>query len=338
MSGAFTRRPWAEFASIHGTARQPVALDALVMLRDYRREERLNAGGEDPLEIIVAYAQDTLLYDAQNRIYAADASRYAAAKDEDKVNKFHQAYRADAPLLLHRKLADIVVDAAIDLHRRHGFSLRVYDGLRTVEAAFLLYNNADPTWLGYDANGEKTLPALLAAPGYSAHNRALAVDSSLVDAEGCEFERFDHLDMNVNHRDYAGDAISARQKEARLIRERAFQRAALARGTLIAPLLAEYWDDRMPGEEADVWRVMASIRRCLSLGPAESKAMQYDQFAQQWAQLPQKQLAELFGEQALQPPAPEHILYHEALNPIYDRDLPEAMRLAVTSPDGFSIR
>ncbi len=332
MGSTFIRRPWAEFASLQGTTNQPVALDTLVELKDYRREERTNACGSDPLDVIVAYAQDALLYDAMNRIYSASAAQYAAAKDVDKVNKFHLAYRAGAPLLLHRKLADIVVDAAIDLNRRDGFILRVYDGLRTVEAAFLLYDHADPAWLGFDASGEKTLPALLAAPGYSAHNRALAVDSSLVDAEGCEFERFDHLDMTINHRDYAGNAITARQKEARLIREQAFQRAALTHNTLIAPLMAEYWDDRMPGEEADLWRVMASIRRCLNLAPAEAKAVTYDQFAQQWNALPREKLAALFGEQALTPPAPQAIIYHEALNPIYDSDLPESMRLASHCP------
>lgn len=242
---------------------------------------------------------------------------YSRTPANDRINKFTAAYRADAPLLLHRALADIVVDAAISLYHDHGYRLRVYDGLRSMEAGFVLYRAADPAWLA---------AGLLAAPGNSAHNRALAVDSSLVDSDGCEVERFDNLDMNINHRDYTGDAITPQQRSARHIKERAFQRAAMLHGTLIAPLISEYWDDRMPGSEADLWRIMASLRRLLHLTVQEApdRATDYHSFATQWQALPQQALHDLLGSTTC-PPA-EAMMYHEAMNPIYDGDLPAPLK------------
>ncbi len=293
----------------------------LVLLEGHRRAEREAAcGGEDPVEVIAAYAQDNLIYTPDNRIAPVDAAAYAATPMNDRVNKFGQAYRSGAPILLHQTLADIVVDAAIDLKNAQGWSLRVYDGLRTIDAGTLMFANADPKWLQ---------AGLLAKPGNSAHNRGLAVDSSIVDGKGCEIERFDHLDMESNHRDYAGGKVSAFQKEARLTKERAFQRAALKSGTIIAPLLSEYWDDRPPGSEADLWRVMASIRRIIGEKPQTEAehAKDYPRFAAQWDALDKARLMQAFGSVGLTPPPSENILFHERLANIHDRDLPEHLRI-----------
>jgi D-alanyl-D-alanine dipeptidase len=319
------RKPWKAFAALHDSARLPVPLDALVDMAAYRKEERTAAcNGTDPIEVFVAYAQDKYVYDGNNRIAPVDDVYYRMSTDDDKVNKFTQTYRQGAKLLLHKALADIAVDAAIDLHTHQSWKLRLYDGLRTVEAAFLLYHNAKPEWLQ---------AGLLAAPGASAHNRGLAVDSKLVDSAGREIEEgghFDHLDMETNRRDYAGSGISAQAKENRLTRERAFQRASLKHGTLIAPLKSEFWDDRMPGSEKDLWRVMESVARCIGTPAPSQKAEDYATFRAQWKSLDQEKLAQMLGTQT--PPPEKNFLFHERFNPIYDRYLPEPLRIGLLDP------
>ncbi len=289
----------------------------LVPLETYRREERIaRCNGIDPLETVVAYAQNSLVYTSDNRIIEADAATYDATPMNDRVNKFGKAYASNMPLLLHKQLADVVVDAAVDLYHHnpdHRLRLRVYDGLRTVNATERLINDADPQWL---ADG------LLAAPGKSAHNRALAVDSSLVDSEGREIERFDNLDMKINHRDYTGASITPEQREARLLKERAFQRAAIKHGLALAPLQSEYWDDRVPGSEADLWRVIASLARCTGQPQPEQRADNYPAFCAQWKALNQNgALITLFGPEAAHPPIKEAIVFHEYLPSIYDADI-----------------
>lgn len=285
----------------------------LVDMRSHRREERLaTCGGADPLEVFAAYAQDNHVYTPDNRIRPVDAETYACTPVGDRVNKFGKVYCEGAPVLLHPALADIVVDAAIDLNSRHGWRIRLYDGLRTVDSARTMYDNADPKWL---ADG------LLAAPGESAHNRALAADFSVMDAEGREFERFDNLDMSVNHRDYAG------QPPYRLETERAMQRAAIAHGVALAPLAKEYWDYRVPGSEADLWRVINSLARCTGQAAPATQAKDYPAFASQWRSLnAEGKLAEAFGSETAQPPAYENIFFHEKLKNISDDDLPAPWR------------
>ena len=332
MHAANIYKPWASFASLQDASKTDIPLSALIELAQHRQPERVHACGVDPLEVLPAYAQTTLVYASDNTIHPANAAAYALSPAEDRVNKFTRAYHPHAPLLLHRKLADIVVDAAVILHRQHGWKLRVYDGLRTMEAAYVLYQSAKPEWLGFDAQGNKTLPALLSEPGASAHNRAFAVDSVLVDAKGREIERFDNTDMTISHRDYAGNGITALQRQARRIKECAFQRAALANGLLLAPLMSEYWDDRLPGSAADLWRVIRSLCRCLGLPAPAQKAMDYETFCGQWRELGEDRLHAAFGEAALAPPPYDAILFHESFNVIYDAQLPSPWKQAIGSP------
>lgn len=323
----FTHRPWEDFAQTSNVAKPNIALEDLVEMAAYKTPYRTRAcNGTDPLEILPAYGQNNLIYHADNSIAPIDEQHYRATAIDDKVNKFTHAYRQSAPLLLHQKLADIVVDAAIDLYSNHHWKLRVYDGLRTMEAAYALYKAAKPEWLGYDKQGNKTLPALLSEPGASAHNRALAVDSSLVDKHGCEVERFDNVNMQVSHRNYMGDDISATQRSARWIKECAFQHAAFKNGVLLAPLRSEYWDDRMPGCEADLWRVMESLCRCLGIAAPQHKAHDYATFSQQWHALDKAALIHIFGEAAAHLPLYKDIIFHERFNPIYDSALPPYLR------------
>ncbi len=314
----FAYRPWEDFANLTYPEKGLILKADLVDVAIFRKQERVEAcRGADPIEVVAAYAQNHLVYTKENYIEQCDAQDYEKTPMQDRVNKFTQAYPENAPLLLHKALADIVVDAAIALKLSHGFRLRIYDGLRTMEAAYTLYRHAKAEWLGYDAQGNKTLPTLLSEPGDSAHNRGLAVDTSLLDEEGREFERFDNLNMEVSHRDYRGDVVSAQQRNARMIKERAFQRTALARGTLLAPLRSEYWDDRMPGRDEDLWRVMESICRCIGVSAPAEKAKDYEQFVRQWQALDADLLVQVLGESARTPPPYAQIIFHEKFNVIY---------------------
>lgn len=307
---------WVEW--LFGAPTQKLPLP-LIDMRDHRRGERIAAcGGTDPLDVFVAYAQNSHVYTPDNRVAEVSPADYAKTPASDRVNKFGLAYRPGARLLLHERLADVVVDAAIDLFQRHRWRVRLYDGLRTMEAGQTMVDNADPKWL---ADG------LLALPGKSAHNRALAADLAIVNAEGREIERFDNLDMTVNHRDYAGSALSQDQSIARLEAERAFQRAAIGRGLALAPLASEYWDYRVPGSDADLWRVIHSLARCTGQPIPRDKAQDYALFAKQWETLnTHGKLTEMFGDKAAKPPPYERILFHEKIAPVYDHDLPAHLR------------
>ncbi len=152
-----------------------------------------------------------------------------------------------------------MIGAAIHLHQTQGWTMVLYDGLRTVDGAFKLYHFATETDM---KNG------LLALPGQSAHNKGLAVDSMMQDKHGREIDmggHFDHLDMETNSRTYMGDTISDAAKMNRLIREAAFLRSAFAQDLLIAPLRSEFWDDRPPENREDLWRVLDSAARCVGI-------------------------------------------------------------------------
>lgn len=328
---AFRKQEWSVFASLpNGRYERTVSPEELVDIAQYRRDARIAAcKGHDPLLAIPAYAQDSLVYDAENRLQQAPDAAYAATPYEVRVNKFGKAYKQGAPVLLHRTLADIMVDAAVDLYNDKKWNTVVFDGLRTMEGGYLLYRNAQDQWLQ---------DGLLSAPGKSAHNRGLAADTALFDDHGREIDmgaHFDHADMKINNRTYSGNEISESAKENRLIRERAVMAAALKRGTVAMPLREEFWHDQVPGTPEDLWRVIESICRCIGQTPPQKaeRARTYEAFAAQWKTLDKGKLSATFGDAALKPPAAEHITYHEKLKPIYDRELPPAMRQALITPE-----
>ena len=318
------RKPWAEFehtlstTAPHGA--RHVTPEMLVDIRSYRTQERIDACGVDPISTCLAYAQESLVYDAVSNQISVDAATYAATPREKRLNVFGLSYRADATLWLHQTLADIVVGAAIYLQQTQGWNMVIYDGLRTVEGAFKLYNFA---------TDDDLAAGLLALPGKSAHNKGLAVDSMFVDAGGREVEmggHFDHLDMSTNMRFYDGDKISGYAKKNRLIREAAFLRSALTQGLLIAPLRGEFWDDRPPEDRSDLWRVLDSAARVMGITLHRQKewnGWSYEDFLRQWHKTfrgMDEKMVKIIGVSA--PPAEEiPEFYHGNYHPIYDRDL-----------------
>ncbi|MGE0753800.1 MAG: M15 family metallopeptidase [Alphaproteobacteria bacterium] len=342
-----SKRPWQDFTGCRSQsfvtdlveAPQEVHPDDLVNMASYRKEERREAcKGSDPIIIRVAYAQNELIYDEDGRLRAQnDADSYAALPRDDKLNKFGLAYRKDAPLLMHKTLADITIIAAIHLYQTHGWRTVLYDSLRTMEGAYKLYCFAPDKDI---ADG------LLALPGESAHNKGLAVDSMLEDKDGMEVDmgaHFDHLDMTINNRAYAGNKISEQAKKNRIIREAAFLRGALSQGLLVAPLRSEFWDDRLPENRADLWRVLDSAARCLDLellsahdlGLRKSnraafkekwERWNYKDFLEQWQYIfsgRESDLEQMFG--VVMPPLDEKAsFYHGNFHPIYDSSLVES--------------
>lgn len=269
------------------------------------------------LSVFVAYAQDQHIFDEKGWPKPVDAKTYAAAPRDVRVNKFGKAYRDEAKLWLHKDMADIVVDAAVFMHEKHGWQTLLYDGLRTVDAAEIIYRNAAQS----DRDG-----GLIAPPGKSAHNKGMAADLVQFDSVGKLVEmggNFDHLDMETNHRNYRN--LAPEVLENRRLREIAFQHAALSRGRLFAPLRSEFWDERFPENEADHWRVLESLCRCLGKPVDIAHApMDYDQFKREWEALfddkALRQTLHLSADVKLAPER-ETVIYHGDFNVLYDRDL-----------------
>lgn len=338
-----SKRGWDAFTGITShsyvrdqmdDARHISPLDLYDMAK-YQREERLKAcNGYDPIRIIVAYAQEDLVYDAKGHITKVDDSTYSATPRENKINKFALAYREDAKLYLHKVMADITVAAAIDMYKTHGWDMVLYDGLRTVDGAYALYQGAD------EADMEC---GLLSLPGRSSHNKGMAIDSMMEDRNGNEIDvggHFDHLDMEVNSRLYHGPKLSEAAQRNRLIREAAFQRAALSQGMLLAPLRSEFWHDQTPENREDLWRVLESVARCLGmrlldddderLRKTDRKSFihhweewDYAEFCARWKTLfagREGELVKILGTDS--PPAKEKPeFYHGNYHPVYDASL-----------------
>lgn len=336
---------------------QPINIATdIINLSTYRKAERI-ATGPDPVIILVAYAQDELIYD-KNRITTTDAASYAAYKNSADpehrnllVNKFGLAYARHMPLLIHRRLADVLIDTALDMRDRYQQFTVVMDGLRTYEAAARMQANRP----------DLVASGMLAPPGASAHNRGLAVDSKLfelIDKSSYETTPTDiplhtlqeadehgHLDdeqdMSINSRFYTGP-MSDEARANRLQRLVCWQRASVKNQTPIANLLAEFWDDRVPGSPADLWRILTCRALCLGmdgnptttpiihelktrLAPLASSAHAaeaYALFAKAWEALfpytAQTRLEALLGPHGGKPPALEDFLFHEWLENIHD--------------------
>ncbi|NBX04056.1 MAG: hypothetical protein EBR02_08390 [Alphaproteobacteria bacterium] len=328
-----TKRPWVDFQNIRS---QSFVRDMMSGALDIAPDDLVDMGAVGgPISIVVAYAQDTLLFDASGRTTKVSTrNSYLSLPRDARVNKFGIAYRPEAKLWLHKTLAGIVIGAADYLYQTHGWTTVIYDGLRTVEGAYNLYIQAQ------DSDMDS---GLLSMPGTSAHNKGLAVDSMMYFDSGREVPmggHFDHLNMSTNGRYYIGSAVSAEAIENRRIREAAFLRSAFSQGLLIAPLRNEFWDDRLPENREDLWRVLDSAARAIgrSLLTFEDEALRtshreifaekwenwdYDQFLYRWRQFFAKHENELertIG--AVMPPLIEKTeFYHGNYHPIYDEHL-----------------
>ena len=255
---------------------------------------------------------------------------------------------------MHRRLADVLVDTAIDMRDRYRQFTVVMDGLRTYEAAGRMQVNRP----------DLVASGMLAPPGASAHNRALAVDSKLFelinpDAYGAditlddlqEADEHGHLDdeqdMTINSRFYSGPMSddARRNRSQRLI---AWQRASVKNRTPIANLLAEFWDDRVPGSPADLWRVLVCRALCVGIdaNPTTNPIIQqlknnlsvlqglprpefahkaYQLFIEAWnlvfTHATHLRLEALLGPHSAIPPALEDFLFHEWLGNIHDNEI-----------------
>lgn len=339
------RKPWSDFTNkrsdsfVRGLVADAafVPPEDLLDMSNYRHAALVAESGEKPADltlspsprnecgvtspviICLAYAQEELIYDGENKIIAVSPDVYASTSREQRVNKFGLAYPRERKFLLHKTLAGILVEAANYLYKTEGWRTVLYDGLRTVDGAYALYNFA---------SDEDLRDGLLALPAKSAHNKGLAVDSMMVDESGREIDmggHFDHLDMATNMRNYTGEKISDAAKKNRLIREAAFLRAALTQGLLIAPLCSEFWDDRLPENREDLWRVLDSAARVVGVPPVlENKEnWNYQDFLKNWQKTfagHEEKLQETIG--CTMPPLTEKPeFYHGNYHPIYDSDL-----------------
>lgn len=309
------RQPWQDFTNVRS---QTFVRSLVADASDVTKSDLVDMSTypHPALIICLAYAQEELIYNDKNQVIAVDKQTYAKATREQRVNKFGLAYKQDTKFLLHKTLADIVLGAADYLYKTYNWRTVLYDGLRTVDGAFALYNFATDADLASN---------ILAMPGQSAHNKGLAVDSMMIDKDDCEIEmggHFDHLDMSTNMRHYNGDRISEIAKKNRLIREAAFLRSAFSQNLLIAPLRNEFWDDRLPENHEDLWRVLDSAARCIGLEyKAENKkSWSYSDFLNNWQQIftgHEKKLIETIGY-AMPPLTEKPEFYHGNYHPIYD--------------------
>lgn len=349
---------------------QPIDLSKdLVDMSRYRIKER-SQQTRDPILIYLAYAQDSTIYNANGTIVECNPKQYHTIKTSNDleirnqlVNKFGHVYAKNTPLLLHKKLADIVITSAIDLYTRYGFITVIMDGLRTYDSGVRMQEN----------RADLVASGMLAKAGYSAHNRALAVDSKLFKPitantkkapnhdwqlhELQEADEHGHLDdeqdMSINSRYYKGP-MSDEARHNRLERLRAWQRASVAHKTPLANLLSEFWDDRLTGSPADMWRVLvcrglciehtmhpkdnpdiAALKQKLDLLHQQQKSgsITRDQmahtahttFCDAWNTIfsdnQRQQLDQLLGPDAGNPPTLSDFVFHEWLETIHDKDL-----------------
>lgn len=173
---------------------------------------------------------------------------YANAAHPENIFKT-ALYRADAKLWLHKKFAYIVLDVARLAAQERNATLVLKDGLRTVEAQTAMQKTdivkANPQWCtpGPDR--------LLSPPGSGGHPRGMAVDVTLADDNGKEWDMgtsFDHLttDAAVNPAARNYRIFPANVLENRDYLEKLFLKAAEKAGQDVLPLPSEWWDFRFP--------------------------------------------------------------------------------------------
>ena len=347
---------------------QPINLRAnLINLGDYRLNDRTAGGKPDALVIHAAYAFPTMVY-KNGQVLELDNVAYMQferAYPNETVSKFGQVYVTGAPLLLHKRLADVLIDAAIDLRDHRGQFTVVMDALRTYDSGLVMQQRRP----------DLVELSMLAKAGDSAHNRALAVDSKLFEPDDIDFaelpkgkvplhmlkeaDEHGHLDdtnMETNNRFYNGP-MSDTARQNRLIRLQAWQRAAVKNRLPIANLISEFWDDRVTGGPADMWRVLTCRALCIGMdgNPKTSPAiaelreqlrvlhtqnsekiitrqvfalLAHALFQKAWDaffdQEQKQELHHLLGKGGAKAPSLEQFMFHEWLNDIYCADLPKA--------------
>lgn len=184
---------------------------------------------------------------------------YAGASHPENIFKT-ALYKKDARLWLHREFAAVVLRAAAIIYNDHGGLLVLKDGLRPVEAQQAMQQTAivkqNPQW---------TAPGphrLLSPPGSGGHPRGMAVDVTIADPNGAEWDMgtpFDYLTTNpaVNpaSRSYQGFAAHILANRRKL--QDAFEQAAKELGRNVLPLPSEWWDFRFPAKYSEQFAPIA---------------------------------------------------------------------------------
>lgn len=200
----------------------------------------------DPADLI---AMDIYEKTGQIRIDLA----YADADHPENVFKT-ALYKKGARLWLHKEFAAVVVLAAKMIHEKYDGVLVLKDGLRPVEAQEAMQETdivkANPHWT---AEGPDRL---LAMPGAGGHPRGMAVDVTVADKDGKEWDMgtpFDYLTTdpkdNPARRSYTGFPDEVLENRKRL--QDAFMDAARQLGVEVLPLPSEWWDFRFPAKYAE---------------------------------------------------------------------------------------
>ncbi len=167
-------------------------------------------------------------------------------------------YKKNAPFLLHKDLAQVVLNFSKMLFDETGWITVLRDGLRTIEAQKLMCDapicRANPQWF--------KPPVLISSPGGGGHPRGAAVDVTFENKEGHEIDlgtKFDYFstDPNCNPaaRDYSN--LSSVVLKAREITETLFLKAAEQLNLPLLPLPSEWWDYRFQGDYIKDWPALS---------------------------------------------------------------------------------
>jgi len=179
------------------------------------------------------------------------------AKRDHEDNHFPDLYSPEAKIMwAHKDIAAVTLRAAQICHDLYGWTLKINDCLRTIEAQeeMVVYE--------YD-------PSLVSRPGTFAHPRAMAIDVEPLDSVGnkvpmgTSFDSFAEnpkLD-NPAARNYTQFSDSLQDNaviwENRQRLEFSMCSAAASLGREIHPLSQEWWDFR---EKEEVWGQFAPLR------------------------------------------------------------------------------
>lgn len=161
------------------------------------------------------------------------------AHENHPENIFGKIYHSGALMWLHKDLAKTLLCAALVAKKNKGWSYRICDALRPVDAQNLMQ----------DAGVH---PILLSKPGCGGHPRGLAFDLTVMDADGSSVDMgtpFDHFakdpeNDNPAARNYPD--FTAEIQQNRKFLENDIVGAGRKLGLPIWPLSFEWWDFRYP--------------------------------------------------------------------------------------------
>lgn len=242
-------------------------------------------------------------------------------------------YRKDAPMLVHKSLAEIILGATKYIGARHSLSLK--DSFRPGDAQL---------GMGYckDKNGNTYPSNLVSTPGQGAHPLGMAADIMLK-KKGVEVDAgtpFDYFDVEAVERNELpkssrlNNNITDLQKANQRLLETAMMRSALDHGRLMMPLEDEHWDFRFPPNMEALWYVIKSIGRIVDVNvpnQPETPITSYDDFKKHWNDLfvsdeeTRKKLEDRLGY--VTPPTETKLIFTDEYYPVLDAQLPEAMRM-----------